>query len=183
MSMKHKSSVTTLRKRSKHHFFEGHVTSCKAYSWLTPMQLPQYLKIKQFLSSVILTNLMNTMPVHLTASSVQICKSSVYSLHKIQTAEHRQPSQRGQPLTFMLEKVLTDAVNTFWMRTQGNLSLIGNFLVIEEEEEVCVCSCHIIHLQKTKDPPGSLRRSLSNAINRKFLLSQRLNPKGTILGA
>lgn len=36
------------------------------------------------------------------------------------------------------------------MRSQGNLSFIGNFLVIEEEEEICICS--IIHLQKTEDP-------------------------------
>ena len=95
---------------------------------------------------------MNAMPVPFTASSVPIYNGSLYSLHMIQTTEHRQPSQRGQPLTFMLEKVLTDAVNAFWMRTQSNLSLIGNFLVIKEEEEVCVCSCSIIHLQKTKDP-------------------------------
>lgn len=69
------------------------------------------------------------------------------------------PLNRPLPFTFMPEEVLTDAVNTFWMRTQGHLSLIGNLLVIKEEEEVCVCSCSIIHLQKTKDPTRLLRKS------------------------
>lgn len=77
--------------------------------------------------------------------------------------EHRQPSQHRQPLTFMLKKVLTDAVDAFWMRTQGNLSLIGNFLVIKEEEEVCVCSCSIIHLQKTKDPTRFSQKKQASA--------------------
>lgn len=63
----------------------------------------------------------------------------------------------------MLKKVLTDAVDAFWMRTQGNLSLIGNFLVIKEEEEVCVCSCSIIHLQKTKDPTRFSQKKQASA--------------------
>lgn len=144
------------------------------------MQLPQCIK-NQTLPFLSYSDKLNEcyaspfycFPVHFTASSVPICNSSLYSLHVKQTREHRQPSQHGQPLTFMLEKVLTDAVDTFRMRTQGNLSLIGNLLVIKEEEEVCVCSCSIIHLQKTKDPTRfSEKASLSNTINRMFFLSQ-----------
>lgn len=92
------------------------------------------------------------MPGCFIASPVPTYKISLCSLHMIQTTEYRQPSQCEQPPTFMLEKVLTDIVNTFRMRSQGNLSLIGNFLIIKEEEEVCVCNCSVIHLQKTEDP-------------------------------
>lgn len=45
-------------------------------------------------------------------------------------------------------EVLTDAVNTFWMRPQEDLPLIGNFTVVKEEEEVCVRGCGIIHLPR-----------------------------------
>lgn len=78
------------------------------------------------------------------------------------TTERGHPSQHRPsrpPFTFMPEKVLTDAVNAFWMRTQGHLSFIGNFPVIKEEEKVCVCSCIIIHLQKKKTQLGFLRKS------------------------
>lgn len=91
------------------------------------------------------------MPGCFITAPVPIYRIPLCSLHAIQTTEHRQPSQCEQPLTFMLDKVLTDVVNTFRMRSQGNLSLIGNFLIIKEEEEVCVCSCSIVHLQKTED--------------------------------
>lgn len=106
---------------------------------------------------------MNALPVHSTASSNPTGKSSLYSFSH--DTDHRQPSQHRQPLTFMLEKVLTDAVDTFRMRTQSNLSLIGNFPVIKEEEEVCFCSCIIIHLQKTKKSNYVLSERPSNTIN------------------
>lgn len=116
------------------------------------------------------------MPGCFIASPVLMYKIPLCSLHTLQTTEYRQPSQHEQPLTFMLEKVLTDVVNTFRMRSQGNLSLIGNFLIIKEEEEVCVCSCSIIHLQKTEDSTefSQKKASLNNTIRKMlFFFAQR----------
>lgn len=43
VSVKPKSSVITWQTKPKYHSIEGHATPCKAYSWLTPMQLPPYI--------------------------------------------------------------------------------------------------------------------------------------------
>lgn len=65
------------------------------------------------------------------------------------------------------------------MRSQGNLSFIGNFLVIEEEEEICICS--IIHLQKTEDPTEfSKKQQVSVALGMEYSSSPKdCSPKET----